>query len=189
MNELYLGATAHKGNGVFSSSDIQSGDLIMEFTGPLVTRSELPQPYSSVLDHYTQVDEDLYMGPSGDLDDIINHSCNPNCGLREEDGRLMCYAIRDIAQGQELSWDYSTMQQSGWWEMDCLCGSVLCRGRIADFQDLPTFIRRKYLDLRIVAPYIAKQYEEAPVHVRPKRRAVPSRRMHLPLIGQGAVMA
>jgi len=158
MIDLRIGPTVHKGRGVFTSQDIASGNPIIEFTGPLVTKEQLPYPYSSVLDHYTQVGENLYMGPSGGFDDIINHSCNPNCGLKEVDGQLMCHAIRPIRAGQELSWDYSTMQNSGWWEMDCRCGSSLCRHRIGDFKHLPVEIQNKYLRLGVVPQYIARDY-------------------------------
>ncbi|MDD5751613.1 MAG: SET domain-containing protein-lysine N-methyltransferase [Candidatus Peribacteraceae bacterium] len=184
MFTLSIGPTSRKGRGVFTTVEIPKDHCIMEFTGPLLSRDQLPFPYSSVLDHYTQIGENLYyQGPSGNLDDIINHSCNPNCGLREVNGKLLCFAIRQIRAGQELSWDYSTMQNSGWWDMECKCGSMLCRGKIGDFKDLPPHIQQKYLRLGIVPQYIARHYAPAPLSPFPLPELVPvrslrSRKMH-----------
>ena len=166
MIDLYIGETSRKGRGVFARSEIPLDAPVMEFRGPLVRGDQL---HSIDLDHSLQLDTNLFQGPSGSLDDIINHSCNPNCGLRLEDDKLMCYAIRTISAGQELSWDYSTMQNSGWWEMDCKCGSSLCRRRIGDFRYLPVHIQRRYMQIGIVPAYIARDYR----HLLPETMPVP----------------
>jgi hypothetical protein len=76
-----------------------------------------------------QVDDDAFLlstaeGPA----DWINHSCDPNAGLR---GQISLVAMRDIRRGEEICFDYATSDGSDYDEFDCHCGSVLCRGRIS----------------------------------------------------------
>ena len=66
----------------------------------------------------------------------------------------MLVAIMDIHEGEEITWDYSTTMNEDDWEMDCVCGSKNCRGRIRDFKYLPENVQQKYINLRIVPKYI-----------------------------------
>jgi len=50
---------------------ILAGEVICEFHGQLYSREALPQPYDSVEDHYIQIGANLYMGPSGEVDDFL----------------------------------------------------------------------------------------------------------------------
>ncbi len=158
MIDLYVGQTLQKGRGVYTRTPIPVGTAIIPFTGPLVPRVDLPHPSAPHYEHYTQIDTDLYMGPSGALDDLINHSCDPNCGIRQMSYGFMCFAIRPIQKDEELSWDYASLQNSGWWSMQCKCGSPLCRGYISDFRALPPSIQEKYIRLRIVPHYILEEF-------------------------------
>jgi len=94
------------------------------------------------------------MGPSGGLDDFFNHPCNPNSGLKIQNGKAILVAIKNIKSGEEITWDYSTTMNEDDWEMDCVCGSKNCRGRIRDFKYLPENVQQKYINLRIVPKYI-----------------------------------
>jgi len=48
------------------------------------------------------------MGPSGGVDDFFNHSCDPNAGLQIDGQKVWLVAIKNITQGEEITWDYST---------------------------------------------------------------------------------
>lgn len=85
---------------------------------------------------------------------FINHSCDPNCCVR--DGSIV--ALGNIADGEELTFDYSTTMDERSWTMVCRCGAPNCRGIVDDFRTLSPDIRRRYLDLGIVMPFIAEQY-------------------------------
>jgi uncharacterized protein len=56
----------------------------------------------------------------------MNHSCDPSCWF---EGNYLMTATRDLAVGDEVTFDYSTSND---WPQDwtCMCGSSLCRGRI-----------------------------------------------------------
>lgn len=148
------------GKGVFADKNFKKDEIIFEFHGKFFTYEELPTPYNEVEDHYVQIDKNLYMGPSGDIDDFFNHSCNPNAGLKPDDGKVFLIAIKNISSGDEITWDYSTTMDEDDWEMDCKCGSKICRKRIRDFKYLSPDIQKIYLDLGIVPKYISENFQK-----------------------------
>jgi len=148
------------GRGVFANRNFKKGEAIFEFHGNFCTYEESPTPYNEVEDHFVQIGENLYMGPSGNIDDFFNHSCNPNSGLKINGKKVFLIAIEDIKKDDEITWDYSTTMDEDDWEMDCNCDSKNCRGRIRDFKYLPSDIQKRYLDLGIVPEYISKNFKK-----------------------------
>jgi histone-lysine N-methyltransferase SETD1 len=57
---------------------------------------------------------------------FANHSCAPNLHLKVEQGRVAFYAMRDIAEGEELTADYGETHHQG--RLACRCGAPRCRG-------------------------------------------------------------
>lgn len=133
------------GRGVFTDAAISAGALLIEFTGPLLRYIETT-PETLAL----QIGPDLYLGGSGGPDDCVNHSCAPNSGLVIRGTDVKLIAIRDIAAGEELFFDYSTTMDEDDFELDCACGQAACRGRIRDFKHLPADLRRRYQALGVV---------------------------------------
>jgi hypothetical protein len=68
------------------------------------------------------------------------------------------FALRPIARGEEILYDYSTTMSEQRWTMQCQCGAPSCRGIIADFHDLPAELQRRYLAMRIVQPFIVAEW-------------------------------
>lgn len=145
--------SAH-GTGVFASDSLNKGEFIMDFKGSYYRKKELPDPYDEVDDHYLQIDQDLYLGPSGKEDDFLNHSCDPNAAIFIKENRAALYAIKQINKGDEITWDYSTSMNEDEWEMKCSCNSSKCRKIIKDFKYLPKSIQDEYIKLGNLAPYI-----------------------------------
>lgn len=142
-----------KGISVVANKKFLKGDKIIVFRGKILKYDEImSRSYKD--DHCLQIGENIYLGPSGKLDDFINHSCNPNSGIKNINGKLILVAIKDIKNGEEITWDYSTYANEGRWQMDCHCGSKNCRRKIKDFKHLPEKIKKKYIKLRIVPKYI-----------------------------------
>lgn len=150
---LELKASRH-GRGVYVRRAISEGEQILEFHGALYHRTDLPSPYTTACDYYLQVGPDLFMGPSGGLDDFINHSCDPNCGIRTDGPCVVLTALRPIALGEELTFDYSTTNLNAPLEMTCHCGSKTCRRTVRDFQDLPPDTQARYVTLGVVPAFI-----------------------------------
>ena len=73
-----------------------------------------------------QVDTDLYLlsGDTPEPGDLLNHSCEPNCGML---GQTLVVAMRDIAPGEELCFDYAMCDASDYNEFRCLCEQPACR--------------------------------------------------------------
>jgi hypothetical protein len=139
---------------VFADEPIPLGAEVLEFGGPLLQGSSLPNPYPPEQDHYLQIGPDLYLGPSGQLDDYINHSCKPNCGVRFKRKRIVLVSLRRIRRDEEILFDYSTTIQDPTWSMSCACGARSCRKLIGSFRDLPNGIKTRYTKLQIVPRYL-----------------------------------
>ena len=58
---------------------------------------------------------------------FINHSCEPNVGFA---GNIVLVAMRDIAEGEELTTDYALFDDADD-PMTCTCGTPSCRGTIS----------------------------------------------------------
>lgn len=148
-------AETENGRGVFAGRNYESSEPIFKFEGKIFKGDELPTPYDEVDDHYMQIGEDLYMGPSGKADDLVNHSCDPNSGVKIGGESAGLFAIRPIKKGEEITWDYSTtIVGEDDWALDCNCGSKNCRKKISDFKYLPADVRAKYIALGIVPDYV-----------------------------------
>jgi SET domain-containing protein len=137
------------GRGVFAAAPIAAGEAIMRFTGPL-----REPPDVDFDDYHLQIGEHRYLGPSGQADDYVNHSCAPNCALR--DG-LTLTALRDILPGEELTWDYSTaIDEADFAGFPCACGAPGCRGAVRSFRDLPAADRARLRPWLL--PYLRAKY-------------------------------
>ncbi|MCX5380996.1 phenylalanine 4-monooxygenase [Streptomyces sp. NBC_00091] len=116
-----VGHEPGKGRTVLAARPLEEGETVVEGT---VTGTSAVQTRMSF-----QKDWDLHI----DLDEpaqLINHSCAPNTGIVDNArGGYDFVALRPIAPGEEITWDYDTTE----WEItsfaDCLCGADECRGR------------------------------------------------------------
>ncbi len=142
-----------KGLGVFTEVNIPANSPILEFTGDYYNDSNLPTDQDMIL----QIGPNFYMGPSGDTDDIINHSCDPNCFLFLVGKRVILYSLYKIMSGTELTYDYSlsSTDTPDEWSMKCNCGSFKCRKNISGFQGLQEDLKKDYLKKGIVPLFIS----------------------------------
>jgi SET domain-containing protein len=152
-NSIYT-QESEKGQAVFAKKKFIEGEFIVQFTGKVYSREEYLKLHDPDNNHYIQTGDGIFMGPSGNEDDLINHSCNPNCGLKISEDGVFLYAIRDIERGEEITFDYSTTMDEDHWEMECCCGDSKCRRKIKDFKYLPEDIKRLYVSLGIVPRHI-----------------------------------
>lgn len=141
-------STQH-GRGVFARVLLKRGEVILQFKGPQLTRTQLtPEMY------HLQIGEDAYLGPSGEADDYVNHSCEPNAGF---DHNLKLVALRDIAVGEEITWDYSTaIDEEDFTGFPCGCGAARCRGLVRSFRHLDRNEQERLV--ASVLPYLRHKY-------------------------------
>lgn len=158
---VFLIARNKMGKGVYSGQTFVKGQEVIEFQGEIYQRNDLPIAVSNATDRFLQIDHDLFIGPSDDIDDLINHNCNPSAGIKFlADGCVKVVALRDIGYGDELTIDYSTTSLDHDWTFHCLCGSSNCRGIIGDFRSLPEATKQHYRQLNILPSYVLKVMDE-----------------------------
>jgi hypothetical protein len=151
---LFRVAENHLGKAVYAAQAFVEGEAIVPFAGRRVSAKRLPRRLLGRNDRFLRIAQDQYLGPSGAIDDLINHSCAPNAGLRFLPGEVVLIALRDIAAGEEIAWDYSTTLADDSWTMACACGASGCRGVVKGFASLPAERQAWYLARNIVAPYL-----------------------------------
>ena len=130
------------GKGVYATRDIAAGDTIIEYLGDIITWEEAQarhphDPSDPNHTFYFHIDETrvidaLYGGNSSRW---INHSCDGNCQADERDGRIFIQAVRDIAAGEELHYDYGLIIEERYTpklkaQYPCWCGAATCRGTL-----------------------------------------------------------
>ena len=147
-----------EGMGVFVQQWIPANTRILEFTGKRVDRETINKFASKgSTDSFLQVGENEFIGASGRLDDYVNHSCEPNCGLEFDGDRVYLKSIRVITRGSEISYDYATSQYVFPLRFNCKCGNRDCRGEIGDFDELSPNRKKFYLSKNIVAPFLVSR--------------------------------
>lgn len=158
MSDRVSVAPCRFGLGVFANAPILQGEEILRFTGPLIDLPAALALGDRECDPL-QVGPQLYMaiGAPGVL---VNHSCKPNAGIVDDS---ILIALRNIALGEEVFYDYSTTIDDDPWTFTCACGHDTCRGTIGEFRHLSDERREHYLRLRIVQTYIARQFTRHPV--------------------------
>lgn len=154
MYKQYLISKPSKiGTGTFTKVDIKANMPIMEISGELHTKETMPQPHHPA---WLQISNQWFIGPSGSVDDYINHSCEPNCYMHIVGKRAFLYSLHFIPAGTELTFDYSTTCTSSPddWAMKCLCGTFKCRKYITGFDFLPETLKNEYIKKGMVPMFI-----------------------------------
>jgi len=157
-----------KGEGVMATRPFVAGETVMVgfLLGPLTGNHS----------HATQVGPDRW-ALHGGLGPKVNHSCDPNCGVRLNDGQAFDFvARRPIGSGQELTFDYAMRNFTiDHFPAMCLCGAARCRGSVTGWKDLPAKRKADYGEL--VAPYLRTMDDD----IRQTADEPPKRERPLPL--------
>jgi uncharacterized protein len=101
--------------GCYTTASIKKGALVVEYTGPRITKEEGDLIYeeSPVTYLFGLGDGETVIDGHGTAM-FINHSCDPNCETEEIDGRVW------------ITYDY--LLYDGDDEAPCYCGAKKCRG-------------------------------------------------------------
>ena len=143
------------GRGTHARVAIAPGEVVAAFGGYMVSGDVFAVLSAQRRSLSIQVADDLYLVGSEqpEPNDMVNHSCDPNCGIL---GSTVLVAIRPIAAGEEVCYDYAMSDGSPYDEFVCSCGAELCRGQVTgDDWSRPELIERyagwfsAYLQVRI----------------------------------------
>jgi len=113
--------------GVYAATPIRKGTRLVEYTGPRISPEEADRIYEGAERTYLYgLDDGKTVIDGEGLAAYLNHSCDPNCEIDEIKGRVWLFALRNIAAGEELVWDYNLYDDDD--PAPCHCGSPKCRG-------------------------------------------------------------
>jgi len=151
VDQTYFSAKVEKrvsaihGRGLFARQPIAAGEIVVVKGGYVMTRAQRDEVALELGPAEIQITEDLHIGPvtseqreRGMMH--LNHSCEPNLGLQ---GQIVFVAMRDIAEGEELTIDYA-MTDDEPYEMSCDCRAQTCRGTITGFDWKQPALQRRY---------------------------------------------
>ena len=147
---------------------ISKGELIVVWSGKLVSGEELRELPQTVRRYSLQVEESQYLVSLTDCEpaDYVNHCCEPNAGLS---GQITLVAMRDIKVGEEITYDYAMSDGSPYDEFRCSCGSVHCRGHVSGSDWRDAELGRRYAGY--FSPYLERRIlSQARHEQRAKRR-------------------
>ena len=145
------------GYGLYAREGVRAGELLVVWGGAVVDYETLLTFAEHRQARSVQVEEGLYLVPVVDDDpaDHVNHCCDPNAGLR---GQIGVVALRDIAPGEEICFDYAMTDASPYDEFECECGSPNCRKRIAGNDWMSPELQERYAGH--FSPYIQRRIEK-----------------------------
>jgi hypothetical protein len=140
-----LRKSSGKGEGIFAAKSFKVSDIVMI--------GLIKEALSGNHSHASQIGENEYVFHAG-LITKVNHSCNPNCGIRvNETGAHDYVAIKEIGVNEEITFDYAMRNYIiDYFPKECMCGSKRCRGKITGWKDLPDEKKKEYEGF--VAPYL-----------------------------------
>ena len=128
--------------GCYTTTPIAKGTRVVEYTGPIIDKEEADRRYEDKpITYLFGIGDGSQVIDGHGMAMFINHSCDANCETEEVDGRVWIMAIRDIAAGEELCYDYC-LYDGGDEEAPCNCGAKKCRGSMYSPEELR---RRKRL--------------------------------------------
>jgi len=117
------------GTGGFARVDISADTRVVEYVGEKISKQESLARCERNNEYIFALDEvwDLDGNVSWNAARFLNHSCEPNCEARLEDGGIWLVAIREIKTGEELTFNYS-YDLEDYREHPCRCGTGVCVG-------------------------------------------------------------
>jgi uncharacterized protein len=128
------------GKGVFALRPIKKNQTVIEYTGEIINWKEALRrhphdPKDPNHTFYFHIDDQWVIDAKqgGNAARWINHACEPNCEADEDGGRVFIKALRNIAPGEELFYDYGLVIDMRYTpklkrEYACRCGAKRCRG-------------------------------------------------------------
>jgi SET domain-containing protein len=118
------------GLGLFATERIEEGETIIEYLGDILTAEEAEKKSGSMYLFEVSKNKTIDGTPRWNTARYANHSCAPNAESEIRKGRVFIVALRDIEQGEEITFDYGQeffeehIKPKG-----CRCGAATCVSR------------------------------------------------------------
>lgn len=146
-----------KGYGLthFTGRNFKKGEVVMLGFGKIIDHQT---PHISV-----QIGVRKHYLPTKWTGKYWNHSCNPNTHVKSRtDGFPNLVALRDIKEGEEISYGY-WMTEFTWiknadeLKVSCKCGTKKCKGRILAYSGLHKMEQEILKKKRLCSKYLYAQ--------------------------------
>jgi hypothetical protein len=125
---LIIRSSAIHAAGCYTTTRIRKGARVAEYTGHPLSKVEADKMYDeSAVTYLFGLGDGSTVIDGHSIAMFINHSCEANCETEEADGHVWIQAIRNIAAGEEITYDYC-LYDGGDDEALCNCGAKKCRG-------------------------------------------------------------
>src|ERR1051326_4911790 len=107
--KLTCNPSSIQGMGLFAVDVIRTGALVIEYVGEKIGGKEMLRRCAAGNFFIFALQNGEYIDGSVDynLARFINHGCEPNCEMRWEGDSLWIVALRDIAAGEEITFNYA----------------------------------------------------------------------------------
>jgi len=142
--DLLIRKSGIHGCGCYTTVTIAEGTHIVEYTGGRLSKEQADELYNERADTYLFcIGEGDYVIDGDSVAAFINHCCEPNCETDEFDEHIWIIAQRDIAAGEELTYDYNLYDGDYDDEAPCRCGAKQCRGSMYGEEELERRAKEK----------------------------------------------
>ena len=142
------------GRAAFTERALPRGTVVATFGGTASDFAGLGRFDADRVSRSIQIDDDRFLVGSRTAEpgDFLNHSCEPNCGMRNA---TQVATMRDVEAGEELTFDYAMTDTAPYDEFTCGCRTRRCRGSVrADDWKIPE-LRERYDGW--FAPHVARR--------------------------------
>lgn len=151
------------GKGIFASRKIRKGARIIQYLGEKIDKEESNRRGLELFEesiktggaavYIFDLNDHWDLDGNKDYNDarLINHSCEPNSEMVNEDDELWLYAMREILPGEEITFDYG-YEIEHFLDHPCRCGTDSCVGYIVSQTQWKQLRRKlKRMKLKLVS--------------------------------------
>ena len=120
------------GRGLFAARQLAAGECVAEYHGERISKAESARRQTElgnvfIFDWDSAHDLDGHQPENAAR--FANHSCAPNCEAKAGQNSIGIMALRAIAHGEELTFDYAYRLEASL-AHPCRCGAPSCAGFI-----------------------------------------------------------
>jgi uncharacterized protein len=163
---LIIRSSAIHAAGCYTTTAIRKGARVAEYTGPRMSKAEADIRYEDLpITYLFGLGDGKVVIDGHCMAMFINHSCDPNCQTEEIRGKVWIRAIRKIAAGEEITYDYC-LYDGDEDEAICNCGAKKCRGTMYSSQE----IRRRRAKARRLASKTTKATKKRSSRTKLKKK-------------------
>jgi SET domain-containing protein len=116
------------GLGLFATENIKKGEVIIEYIGNIIDDAEAEKKHKTMYIFEVKKNTNIDGSPRWNTARYANYSCDPNAESENKKSRIFLIAIKNIKQGDEITFDYGEeFVEEHIKPYGCRCGSKKCK--------------------------------------------------------------